>query len=268
MPRSKASILLPVGLAAALLVGACGVLPSGTPTPGATSTSIPTATAFDPCAPQNLAAQVEPIHRQMRAFDDAFALAASTTRDQLPDSIGELQALRRDAEERRPPACLLSLHEVSLVYMNTVIQTMLAFLTGVEDDAINQGLAQARQIHNQYMIEMARTVGTQPEGSAPPIAAATSLPAIAGTAGPTPNIVIATNNGPAGVDLRSTPSLDGQSVGVIEVGQQALAIGRSADGYWIMVEVPGLPGRVAWIYAALTQLSGPSEILPIVADLP
>jgi hypothetical protein len=89
-----------------------------------------------------------------------------------------------------------------------------------------------------------------------------------GTAAPTPNIVIATNNGPAAVELRSTPSLDGQGLGVLDIGQQALAIGRSADGYWIMVEVPGLPGRVAWIYAALTQLSGPSEGLPIVVDLP
>src|SRR3990170_3668238 len=107
MNRTRASTFIPSLLATAVLLTACGNVTDATSS--AAPTAMPTPTPIDPCASENLPAEVQAMHRRMREFDDAFALAANTTRDLLPGSVGELQRIRRDAEDLRVPSCLVSL---------------------------------------------------------------------------------------------------------------------------------------------------------------
>lgn len=267
MKNNRSMLIMFTFLVAVLLLAACAKAPTA---PVSTETAMPipvepTITSTpDPCAPENIAAEIRPIHRLMREFDDAAALSTNANRDQLKPIIADLQRIRRDAEDQVTPECLRSFKELQVVHMNTYIQTLIMFTTGSTDEAgINQGIALSRQLHDQYMIEMARLQGeyiqptmvspvsTQLDGT--PAADATEIP-------PTPTVAVVTNMGPGGINIRIEPSLGGQTVSMLAVNQSALALGQTENGTWIMIEVPGQPGQTAWVYAALVQISGPTPL--------
>jgi hypothetical protein len=136
---------------------------TATPLPTFTSTAtsteiIPTATP-DPCSDENIEAEVAKVHKFMREFDDASVLAANMPREQLGTAIAGLQKIRRDAEDQLVPSCLFMLKTYQIAHMNTVINTLIAFLGGSEQDVIDQGIALARQQHDQYTLELARVLG-------------------------------------------------------------------------------------------------------------
>jgi hypothetical protein len=259
-----------IALAVVLLLAACGQpvpvaapsLEPVVPTATVTLTSTP-----DPCTQENIIAEIQAVNRLMREFDDVSALSANTPREELKPTIADLQRIRRDTEDKSVPSCLLSLKELQLAQMNTFIQTLLAFIGGADQEMVNQGIGLSRQLHNQYMIEMARLQGvTIPPTPSP--APAIGTPSTTQKAElPTPSIAIITNQGPGGKNMRLVPTLDGQTVGMLAEGQSALALGQTGDGAWIMIEVPGQPGQTAWVYAALVQLSGPSP-LPAINPIP
>jgi hypothetical protein len=63
-------------------------------------------------------------------------------------------------------------------------------------------------------------------------------------------------------NLRAGPNTLGYDVvGVLLVGQQVPALGRSPGGNWIMVAYPGAPGGTAWVFSDLVEIKGS---LPIV----
>jgi hypothetical protein len=257
-------------LVVALLLAACGQsTPIATPStvPVMPSTTVTLTSTPDPCSPENVSALMQPVNRQMREFDDASALSASTSREQLKPSIADLQRIRRAAEDINVPGCLQSLKELQLAYMNTFIQTLLAFMGGADQVAVNQGLGLSRQLHNQYMIEMARLQGVTPPPDSTPVPTIGILTGTPGTEVPTPSVAIVTNMGPGGKNMRSVPALDGLTLGMLAVGQSALALGQTGNGAWIMIEVPGQPGQTAWVYASLVQLSGPGP-LPVIPAAP
>ena len=64
------------------------------------------------------------------------------------------------------------------------------------------------------------------------------------------------------INVRSGPGTMYPKVGVLIIGQQLPAKGRTAGGDWILVEYPGVQGSVAWVYAPLVNLIGGD--LPIV----
>jgi hypothetical protein len=99
------------------------------------------------------------VHRHMREFDDASALAGNVPRDQLADSVAELQRIRREAEDQQVPTCLTNLRKYQVEHMNSVINTLLAFIGGSDATSLEQGLAIARQQHDQYILELARLLG-------------------------------------------------------------------------------------------------------------
>jgi uncharacterized protein YraI len=68
------------------------------------------------------------------------------------------------------------------------------------------------------------------------------------------------------INVRSGPGTFYDKVGVLLVGQTAVAKGRSAGGEWILIEYPGAPGGTAWVYAPLVSIT-PGE-LPIIAPPP
>mgnify|MGYP000616253602 CR=1 FL=1 len=243
-------------LALGLLSAGCAQTPPSvpSPTPAPTDTPLPTSTP-DPCGAENIGAEIQKIHRLMREFDDAAALSTYLTRDQLKPTIENLQRIRRDAEDLAVPSCLKPLRELQVTHMNAFIQTLLAFMGGADQETVSQGVALSRQLHDQYMIEMSKLQGVE-------ISLTSTLPAAASPAAesgesPTPSVSVVTNKSNGGINLRLTPTLDGQTVGILAVGQSALALGQTEDGAWILIEPPGQPGQTAWVYAKLVHLSGP-----------
>jgi len=124
----------------------------------ATHTPAPSSTP-DPCSTSQIEASVQKVHRHMREFDDASVLASHLPREQLSASIQELQRIRREAEDEEIPACLTNLKAYQVAHMNSVITTLVAFLGGNDTKTLEQGIAVARQQHDQYAIELARVLG-------------------------------------------------------------------------------------------------------------
>jgi len=126
----------------------------------------------DPCLSQNLPATVEGINDLMREFDDASELASNLPIQQLPDAISNMQRIRRAAEDLQTPACLTTLRTQQLNHMNGVIQTLLSFVGGADQETINKGLTAARQEHDLYSLEIVRLLGitlAPISGTPPPI---------------------------------------------------------------------------------------------------
>jgi len=68
------------------------------------------------------------------------------------------------------------------------------------------------------------------------------------------------------VNVRAGPGTTYPKVGVLIIGQQMPAKGRSVGGDWIMIEYPGVLGGIGWVYAPLVTLLG-GEV-PIVEPPP
>lgn len=157
-------LILPSTLILTIFMTGCGSnaqppLPTSTEAP-ATSTPIATQTVTpDPCETENIQAEVDKVHRHMREFDDSSILASSTPRDQLSSAIADLQRIRRAAEDEITPPCLGDLKQFQIQHMNSVIDTLLAFIRGSDQTVLDQGIAIARQQHDQYTLELARILG-------------------------------------------------------------------------------------------------------------
>jgi hypothetical protein len=95
----------------------------------------------------------------MREFDDASVLASKQPRDEVDTSVADLQRIRREAEDEQIPACLTDLKEYQVDHMNSVINTLLAFIGGADNQTLEQGITMARQQHDQYTLELARLLG-------------------------------------------------------------------------------------------------------------
>lgn len=148
-PMNRNILLITLGL----ILSACG---NNTATPTATETATVTP---DPCTGFALGESVKPINDLQREFDDASALAANLPREQLGDAITNLQRIRRAAEDINPPVCLATLKTHQLEHMNAVIETLIAFLGGADTEALNSGMARARDSHDLYTLELARLLG-------------------------------------------------------------------------------------------------------------
>jgi hypothetical protein len=84
-----------------------------------------------------------------------------------------MQRIRRAAEDQETPPCLVKLKSFQLSHMNTVVDTLLAFVGGADQATLNEGITRARQEHDQYSIELARLLGitlspVEPQAVTPP----------------------------------------------------------------------------------------------------
>ncbi len=68
------------------------------------------------------------------------------------------------------------------------------------------------------------------------------------------------------INVRSGPGTSYEKVGLLVVGQHAVAKGKSAGGLWLLIDYPGVPGGQAWVYSSLVDISAGS--LPIVEPPP
>ncbi len=68
------------------------------------------------------------------------------------------------------------------------------------------------------------------------------------------------------INVRSGPGTSYDKVGILMVGQHAVAKGKSTGGLWLEIDYPGVPGSVAWVYSSLVDISAGS--LPIIEPPP
>lgn len=269
----KRQITLVIALClVSVTISACGNEPDSTPAktftaaPTAAPVSTTTSTSTpDPCTPENVSKEAEKVHKLMREFDDASLLASNTPLDQLNPTIANLQRIRRDAEDLRVPICLTTLKQYQLAHMNTVINTMLGFLRRADAESLNQGIALARQQHDQYTLELANLLGLTVVAE-PATISTTEIPEA--VVAPTSAGLYITNPGPTKVNLRAQPALNAESLGTMDVGASTSVLGRTDNALWFQVEFPGQIDQTAWVYASLVQLSDPTVELPVLTPAP
>jgi len=159
-------------LSLSILLAGCGSVSTPTPVVNnipvtqivvVTATQSPVTNTPDPCASENIESEIQKVHAYMREFDDASTLAASLPRDNLAASIAELQRIRREAEDQTTPSCLATLKTIQISHMNSVINTLVAFMGGADQSAVDQGIALARDQHDQYTLELAHLLGVTVE---------------------------------------------------------------------------------------------------------
>jgi hypothetical protein len=138
-----------------LILSVCGN--QSIPTESGTTSA--TISSDDPCSAKNLPTIVQEINNLMREFDDASQLAANLPTEQLSDVISNLQRIRRAAEDLQIPPCLGTLKTHQLNHMNLMIQTLIAFVGGADQEALRNGLEMAREEHDLYSLEMVRLLG-------------------------------------------------------------------------------------------------------------
>ncbi len=244
-------------LLASTLLSACGKNPaggSGGPTP-------------DYCSPTNIKILASQINDLTQQFDDEFTLASTVPQSQLAPHIAALQTIRRAAQEQSVPGCLAQLKALQVTQMNTAIAVLLALLSSGDQNpgAVVQGLAIARQQHDQYVLELARLLDVTPTIITPaPTEPSTPTPEVTPTAagaaaaptsstpqGPT---ILAVNPGPYPINLRSIPAEGSRLITTLDVGKSAVAVAETTDGLWVQVLVPGHPDQKAWVSASDVQL--------------
>jgi hypothetical protein len=254
--------LILVGLSI-LVLAACNAKPAAAPS----ATASP-----DPCGPQSIVAEATQVNDLMREFDDASQLASSVSRDQLVQVIPSLQEIRRRAQDQAVPSCLTDLKTLQLTHMNSVINTLLSFVSGANANQLVQGIQVARTQHESYNRELARLLGATYE--APPTSPAPALPDDTATATlqadtPAPSATTpaawVTNPGPGPVNVRSQPVSYGTVLGQLDAGLSMAAVGKTPDGKWI--QVVDAQGNTGWVYASVVQVTN-GGILPVVTPVP
>jgi hypothetical protein len=171
----------------ALVLAGCGATPATsstapqatwTPEPpqSASAESSPLTLTLDACSPGQIEAEVQSVHKHMREFDDASILASNMPREQLSGSIADLQRIRREAEDEAIPACLTNLKTYQVQHMNSVINTLISFMGGADQQSLDQGIGLARQQHDQYTLELARLLGLTVVAATPPPSATAETP--------------------------------------------------------------------------------------------
>jgi hypothetical protein len=87
-----------------------------------------------------------------------------------------------------------------------------------------------------------------------------SIPTVTGT--PVGALAVVLDNEQGFVNVRAGPSTVAyDTVGVLVVGQQVPALGRSPGGDWVEVAYPGVPGGVAWVWSDLMEVKGSLPVL-------
>ena len=75
-------------------------------------------------------------------------------------------------------------------------------------------------------------------------------------------IVVVIDNEQGFINVRSGPGTVGYDViGVLVIGQQAPALGRTLVGDWIQIAYPGVTGGIGWVWKDLVDLQGSPPIV-------
>jgi uncharacterized protein YraI len=66
--------------------------------------------------------------------------------------------------------------------------------------------------------------------------------------------------------VRSGPSVLYPEIGIVLVGAEVPVVGRSAGGDWLVIQYPGVPGGIGWVWALYFDVT-PGE-LPVIENPP
>lgn len=161
---SQAELLTQTSVAETAIVASWTDTPTSTPSSTPTKTETPTPT-LNPCAPENLAAAVQEIDDLQIRFDDMSLVASNLPRDQVSAKITEMQELLQTATDQNAPPCLDALKEHQLKHMSFVIDTLIAFVGGADQQELRKGINQAGEEHRQYVTELTSLLGITPTPS-------------------------------------------------------------------------------------------------------
>ncbi len=103
----------------------------------------------------------------MRQFHSYAALASYVMHSELVKVIPVLEAIRQATEDQVVPVCLEDLRRYALSYMDAVIQFLSNLPSTPEVAAVATGIAQTRQLDDQYSQELTRLLGSTPMTPAP-----------------------------------------------------------------------------------------------------
>ena len=143
------AILVSLSILISFLISSCG---------GTSAPSGPTQTP-DPCSPTEVQKYIDAIDDVERRFDDAYTLANSTARGSLSPVIGELQAIRRDAEDLDVPSCAEKARDNLVIYMDAVIEGFLLFLSNESDEKVGSQFITANTYFKNYLNSLANLSG-------------------------------------------------------------------------------------------------------------
>jgi hypothetical protein len=95
--------------------------------------------------------QIQPLARK---WDDANKLASQTPRMQLAVQIANLQAVRREAQDLKPPECAKPVHDALVGSMDATIQGFLDFMSQKPDATVQVNFTKA----NEQMIAFTKAL--------------------------------------------------------------------------------------------------------------
>lgn len=113
------------------------------------------------CADQSgdFLAQIEPLARK---WDDANNLAGQTPRMQLAAQIGNLQSIRREAQDMKPPECAKPVQDALVGSMDATIQGYLDFLAQKSDQSVAASFKRASEQMTAFGAAIAVVRGLAP----------------------------------------------------------------------------------------------------------
>jgi len=117
---------------------------------------------IDPCAPEVIQTTGSPLQMLMDQFDDSADIAANSPHEQLAEPIANLQELRRETEDLLVPICLESLKTAQIDYMNSVIDTLLMFLSLQDEAVIMVGIEISDELRALYESQVSELYGIEP----------------------------------------------------------------------------------------------------------
>jgi len=148
-------------MALSLSLGACG-----TPAP-----ILPAATAtLDACDPAIIASVIQPMNELMLQFDDYATLAQYRDKSELPRIVANMQSMQELSQQLIPPACLQTLHDHQLAYMDATMSTLLEFQKAdPSTGTIATAVVDAQRYHQEYVLELNRLLAVAATPVATPL---------------------------------------------------------------------------------------------------
>lgn len=124
---------------------------------------------LDRCSPVHLTAEIVRVNKLTDEFDRYSSRASESGQSKLVQIIPEMQRVLRDAQDQEVPACLQPLKELQTAHMDAMIQVLI-YLYGHPMSAaspdpnvvvyVNAAIAQARDLHEKYDMELSRLLDT------------------------------------------------------------------------------------------------------------
>lgn len=150
------------------LLAACGVN-TATQAVMATPPSNTDAPVLDRCSPNHLTVEIVRVNKLTDEFDGYSSRAFKSAQSQLIRIIPQLQRVLREAQDQDVPACLQTLKELQTAHMDAMIQVLI-YLNGQPMSAaspdpnvaayVNAAIAETRDLHEKYDVELSRLLDT------------------------------------------------------------------------------------------------------------